>query len=507
VILQLAVIKEARKYKSKRQRAQLPQRQRALACVVGRDTVHCRPNAIHESGRHQALSTTTAVDPSPVVLTVSQLNRQAKSLLESHFDFLWVEGEISNFAAPSSGHWYFTLKDGKAQVRCAMFANRNQRVKFTPDNGDAIRLRCRVSLYEGRGEFQLIAEHLEHAGAGALQVAFEKLKSRLLAEGLFAPERKRALPQTVTRLGVITSPTGAAIHDILTVLRRRCPGIEVCVLPVAVQGEGAAIQIASAIERANRWQRQGKVELDALIVGRGGGSLEDLWAFNEEVVARAIAESELPVVSAVGHEVDFSIADLVADVRAPTPSAAAELLSPDQRVWQENLVSVERDLLRLIRRKLADAGLRLAHLKQRLKHPGTQLREQAQRLDDLEQRLLSAQRNYLLRQQNRLALLDNRLLACSPLPQIRQLRRDLEQRGHALETTMRQQLQRRSQSLAHLAQMLDSLSPLGILGRGYAIVTSSIGEVLRDANRVAIGDEVEARLASGRLGLIVKKVE
>jgi len=209
----------------------------------------------------------------PPVLSVSQLNRQVKSLLESHFDFIWVEGEVSNFAAPSSGHWYFSLKDGSAQVRCAMFKNRNQRTRFTPANGDALRLRCRVSLYEGRGEFQLIVEHLEHAGAGALQVAFEKLKAKLLAEGLFDADRKQPLPQQVSRLGVITSPTGAAIHDILHVLRRRCPAIEVFLLPVAVQGEGAAQQISHAIECANRWRSSGQMPLDALIVGRGGGSL------------------------------------------------------------------------------------------------------------------------------------------------------------------------------------------------------------------------------------------
>jgi len=440
-------------------------------------------------------------------MSVSQLNRLAKSLLESHFDFIWVEGEISNFTVPSSGHWYFTLKDGKAQVRCAMFANRNQRIRFTPGNGDAMRLRCRVSLYEGRGEFQLIVEHLEHAGAGALQVAFDKLKARLLAEGLFAPERKRALPDSVQRLGVITSPTGAAIHDILTVLRRRCPGIAVSLLPVAVQGEGAATQIAAAIERANRWQRQGKVQLDALVVGRGGGSLEDLWAFNEEVVARAIAASTLPVVSAVGHEVDFSIADLVADVRAPTPSAAAELLSPDQHVWLQNLRSMERELLRLVRRKLADAGLRLTHLKQRLKHPGAQLREQAQRLDDLEQRLLQAQRNLLLRQRNALALLDSRLRARSPLPRLRQLERDIQRWRQQLLFAIQKQLQDRRHHQAHLAQLLDSLSPLGILARGYAIVTDSNGAVLREAGKVSIGDTVEAQLASGRLGLTVARIE
>ena len=394
----------------------------------------------------------------PPTLSVSQLNRQVRTLLESHFDFLWVEGEISNFAAPSSGHWYFSLKDGSAQVRCAMFRNRNQRIKLTPENGDAIRLRCRVSLYEGRGEFQLIVEHLEPAGAGALQGAFEALKARLASEGLFEAERKQALPESISRLGIITSPTGAAIHDILTVLKRRCPAIEVYVIPVAVQGEQAAPDISGAIERVNRWQNDGKITLDALIIGRGGGSLEDLWAFNEELVARAIAASALPIVSAVGHEVDFTIADMVADQRAATPSAAAEMLSPDQREWQNQLNTLEQKLQLLIRRKLADAARELEHLRRRLRHPGHRLREQSQRLDDLEQRLQSA---------------------------------------------MQRKLDTAGTRLAHLAQVLDSLSPLSTLQRGYAIVSDSTGSVITDASTVSSGDKLEARLAKGRLRLTV----
>jgi exodeoxyribonuclease VII large subunit len=306
---------------------------------------------------------------------------------------------------------------------------------------------------------------------------------------------------------VITSPTGAAIHDILTVLRRRCPAIGVSILPVAVQGEEAAAQIASAIERANRWQREGKVHLDALIVGRGGGSLEDLWAFNEEIVARAIAASDLPVVSAVGHEVDFSIADMVADHRAPTPSAAAELLSPDQQEWQQRLQAIEANLVRLIRRKLADATTELNHLRKRLKHPGAQLREQAQRLDDLEQRLLLAQKNLLQRRRSELALLESRLLAQSPLPRLQQMQRDTRQLRQRLEAAMQQRLQLAGSQLAHLAQMLDSLSPLGTLQRGYAIISDNQGKVISDASSVAVGDELEARLASGRLGVTVNKIE
>lgn len=444
--------------------------------------------------------------PEPVTLTVSQLNRQARSLLESHFDFVWVEGEISNFAAPSSGHWYFSLKDGNAQVRCAMFRGRNQRLRFRPENGDHIRLRCRVSLYEGRGEFQLIAEHMELAGAGALQAAFEKLKAKLLAEGLFDADRKQQLPESVSHLGVITSPTGAAIHDILTVLERRCPAIEVSILPVAVQGDSAAPEIVAAIERANRLHEAGDVQLDALIVGRGGGSLEDLWAFNEEIVARAIAASKLPIVSAVGHEVDFSIADMVADQRAPTPSAAAEMLSPDQREQMARLKKLEADLVRLMRRKLADAQTRLDHLRARLKHPGAQLREQSQRLDDLEQRLILAQKNLLARKKNELALLESRLHANSPLPRIQQMQKDLTVSQQRLEGAMQTKLADARNRLAHLAQMLDSLSPMATLARGYAIVTDADGKVVTDASSVAKGTSLTTRLASGSLEVTVDSV-
>ncbi len=443
----------------------------------------------------------------PPTLTVTQLNRQVRSLLESHFDFVWVEGEVSNFAAPSSGHWYFTLKDSGGQVRCAMFRNRNQRLRFKPDSGDAVRLRCRVSLYEGRGEFQLIVEHLEPAGAGALQHAFERLKAKLLAEGLFDADRKKPIPTSISRLGVITSNTGAAIHDILTVLERRCPLIEVVVIPVAVQGEAAAGEITAAVERANRLQSEGELALDALIVGRGGGSLEDLWAFNEELVARAIAASELPIVSAVGHEVDFTIADMVADHRAPTPSAAAELLSPDQREWLDRLKTLEQELERQIRRKIADARRELEHLQKRLKHPGALLREQAQRLDDLEQRLILAQKNVLQRKRAELALLKSRLLAHSPLSRLQREQQTLSVLLERLENAMQKRLRDARTHLNHQAQILESLSPYATLERGYAIVTDSNGKIVKASDAVAQGDQVAARLARGSLTLTVDKTE
>ena len=442
----------------------------------------------------------------PTTLTVTQLNRRARTLLEIHFDFVWVTGEISNFVEPSSGHWYFSLKDGDAQVRCAMFRNKNQRIRFSPGNGDAIRLRCRVSLYEGRGEFQLIVEFMEPAGAGALQAAFEALKAKLQKEGLFDQDKKKPIPTQINHLGVITSPTGAAVHDILTVLKRRCPGIEVSVLPVAVQGDNAAGEISAAIERANRWHREGAIQLDALIVGRGGGSLEDLWAFNEEAVARAIAASALPVVSAVGHEVDFSIADLVADHRAPTPSAAAELLSPDQREWIAQLATIEQTLQRQIRRRLATAATELEHLRRRLKHPGHLLREQAQRLDDLEQRLIFAQAAAQRQRQSQLDLLKSRLYARSPVQKLQKLQQHNEHLAYRLEEAMQRKLESAKNRFSQLAQLLDSLSPLRTLDRGYAIITDASGAVVSDADAVSEGDTVNARLARGRMELEVLRV-
>ncbi len=442
----------------------------------------------------------------PPTLTVSQLNRQARSLLESHFDYVWVEGEVSNFAAPSSGHWYFTLKDGRAQVRCAMFRNRNQRQRLTPENGQALRLRGRVSLYEGRGEFQLIVEHLEPAGAGALQALFEELKARLLAEGLFEPARKQELPERVSRLGVITSPSGAAIHDILTVLKRRAPGIAVYLFPVPVQGEGAAAEISAAIERANRWHREGEIILDALIVGRGGGSLEDLWAFNEEVLARAIAASDLPVVSAVGHEVDFTIADMAADQRAPTPSAAAEMLSTDQRDLLQRMTQLEARLVQQTRQRLAALGSELAHLRRRLRRPDYQLREQAQRLDELEQRLLLAQRHQRAHLANRLALLETRLRGQSPQRRIRACRDQAQLLSRQLAAAMNARLERTREQLEHLASMLDSVSPLRTLERGYSVLTDTAGQVVSEAGQVRAGERLQARLARGELDLVVDAV-
>ncbi len=447
--------------------------------------------------------TSTQAPPAPT-LSVSQLNRQVRGLLEGHFDFVWVEGEISNLARPSSGHWYFSLKDDKAQVRCAMFRNRNQRLRISPANGDAVRVRARVSLYEGRGEFQLIAEHMEPAGDGALQLAFEALKAKLLAEGLFAADRKQPIPTAVTRLAVITSPTGAAIKDITSVLERRSPGIEVYILPVAVQGEQSAPEIVAALARANRLAASGDYPFDAIILARGGGSLEDLWSFNTEPVARAIAASELPVVSAVGHEVDFTIADMVADQRAPTPSAAAELVSPDREEQLRHLHQLRQRLERQIRQVLEQARWRLTALQRQLQHPGHRLREQSQRLDELERRLLSAQRASLQHHRSRLALLQTRLLSQSPQRRLTGEQDRLRAYEERLQQAMKARLQAAGQQLGHLAQLLDNLSPLRVLDRGYALLTDEQGSVVTDSTSVTTGSTLRARLARGELEVEVR---
>lgn len=428
------------------------------------------------------------------IFTVSQLNRAAKDLLETYLPLLWVEGELSNLSAPSSGHWYFTLKDAGAQVRCAMFRNRNQLVRFKPEAGKKVLVRAKVSLYEGRGDYQLIVEHMEPAGLGDLQHQFELLKARLQSEGLFDPAYKKLLPLWPSRLGVVTSPTGAAIRDILHVLQRRFPALPVVILPVAVQGAEAATQIANAIHLANLHQ-----VCDVLIVGRGGGSLEDLWAFNEEVVARAIHASDIPVVSAVGHEVDFTIADFVADLRAPTPSAAAELVSPNQMALNEELQRFERTLTRLIRQQLQWQKRQVQHLRARLAHPRQLLQQRAQRLDQLELRLTRAMRVRLGDANQRLTHLNRCLQQLAPGRQLQQQRRHLEHLLDRLTRAQRHLLERHQQHLTRSAQLLHSVSPLNTLNRGYAIVLNDRGQVVREATEVQAGDRLQARLARGRL--------
>ena len=444
----------------------------------------------------------SALGEPPETFTVSQLNRLAKRVLESHFDFVWIEGELSNLATPGSGHWYFSLKDASAQVRCAMFRNRNQRVRFRPENGQQIRLRARVSLYEGRGEFQLIVEHMEEAGAGALQRAFEALKAKLAAEGLFDADRKRPLPAFPGRIAIVSSRTGAALRDVITVFRRRFPGIYLGLFPTSVQGATAAAEICQALEDVFA-----AGDFDAVLVTRGGGSAEDLWAFNDEQLARTIAASPIPVVSAVGHEIDFTIADFAADHRAPTPSAAAELLSPDQRELAGALLALEQDIARRIRRHLKHLGSELAGLGRQIRHPGERLREQAQRLDDLELRL---DRAWQLGQTHRRHRLANRQLALQHQAPERALARYREQL-HLLARRGSAALNQRIGSSRHALSLgsarLNSLSPLNTLDRGYALVAGQDGQLVTSPDAVSVGDRIRTRFSNGTIDSEVLAVE
>lgn len=441
-----------------------------------------------------SLGTTQPAAPTRDIYTVSRLNREAKALLEGNFPALWVEGEISNLSRPASGHMYFSLKDAGAQVRCALFRGNRRLLTAEPRDGLHVLARVRVSLYEGRGDFQLIVEYLEEAGEGALRRAFEILKQRLAQEGLFDPARKKPLPRLPKRIGLITSPTGAVLHDIVTTLRRRFPAIGIRLYPVPVQGAGAAEKIAAAIRLAGE-----RKDCDVLILARGGGSLEDLRAFNEETVARALYTCPLPVVAAIGHETDFTIADFVADTRAPTPTAAAEMLSPDWREWSDALGQYAQRLEQLLRDRLQRAGQHIDWLSARLVHPRQRIALSRQRLQSLNLRLRLVQTGRRQAARVRLMELFTRLHRLSPAPRLRaweQQRQHLRQR---LQGGMRHALVSSNERLRHMAQTLHTLSPLATLDRGYAIVRQDDNTVIREARSVKRGEHVRAQLARGWL--------
>ncbi len=436
------------------------------------------------------------------VYSVSQLNRLAKLLLEDHFPAVLVEGEISNFACPSSGHWYLTLKDANAQVRCAMFRNRNMFVRMKPKDGTRVLVKGRLSLYEGRGDYQLILDQMEETGAGALRKAFEQLQARLQAEGLFDAAHKRPLPQLPQHLAVITSPTGAAIHDVLSVLKRRFPALPVTIVPVAVQGQQAAGEIIAALQLVNR--RQGCLsDVDLILLTRGGGSLEDLWCFNDEALARAIHASALPVVAAIGHEVDFTIAEFVADVRAPTPSAAAELLSPHQDAWRQRLARVSAQLALLLKQRIQLLRQQVLRAGKRLQHPGRRLQEQAQRLDELESRLRRGMHNLLQHKGSRVRLLRQRVATHAPDRQLALLQQRLDTRGHQLQRALRQRLQQLQARLQAQAHALHTVSPLATLGRGYSITSNTDGSIVSSYEQVGSGATIRTRLARGSIESVV----
>jgi exodeoxyribonuclease VII large subunit len=416
------------------------------------------------------------------IYTVGRLNREARALLEAGLPSLWITGELSNLSRPASGHWYFTLKDEGAQVRCAMFRARNLAVRAVPCDGMQVLLRARVGLYEARGEFQLVVDHLEEAGEGELRRRFEALKQKLAAEGLFDAVRKRAPPRFPRRIGIVTSPTGAALRDVLHVLKRRSPGLPVFIYPVPVQGAGAAREIAAMLALADR-----RREVDLLLLVRGGGSLEDLWAFNDEALARAIAALELPLIAGIGHEIDFTIADFVADLRAPTPSAAAELAAPDCAAWLAAVGVSAGRLRQAMGRAYAKRSDALARTERRLAflHPAQSVRQRMQRLDELQGRLLR---------------LGAELEGRSPAARVAAVAQRIAHAASRLTPAARHRLVLAEGLLRSAARGLEATSPLATLGRGYAIVTlAATGQVLRVASEAPPGTEIEARLARGQL--------
>ncbi|MEA1065678.1 exodeoxyribonuclease VII large subunit [Erwinia sp. HR93] len=428
------------------------------------------------------------------VFTVSRLNQAVRQLLDAEMGLIWIQGEISNFTRPASGHWYFTLKDNTAQVRCAMFRNSNRRVTFSPQSGQQVLVRASVTLYEPRGDYQIIAESMQPAGAGLLQQQYEQLKQRLEAEGLFAQAHKQPLPSPARCVGVITSKTGAALHDILHILRRRDPGLPVIVYPTAVQGADAPPQIVQAIETANR-----RAECDVLIVGRGGGSLEDLWSFNDERVARAIFASRLPIISAVGHETDVTIADFVADLRAPTPSAAAELVSRSQAELLRRLQTQQERMEMAMDYYLAGRDSRFMRLYHRLQqqHPQLRLARQQTQLLRLRQRMESALEEKSKRLRERLQRTTRRLELQHPGARVQRASAQLKQVEYRLTQRITQQLGATRERFGNALVHLEAVSPLATLARGYSVTALPDGKLLKATTQLSVGDKLTTRLADG----------
>ena len=426
----------------------------------------------------------------PPVLPVSELNRRVRELLETTVPLLWVSGEISNFTRATSGHWYFSLKDANAQVRCVMFRHKSQYLDWAPQNGMQVEARVVVTLYEPRGDYQLNVESIRRAGLGVLYERFERLKAMLAAEGLFAEERKKPLPPFPKRIGVITSSAGAALHDVLTTLRRRSPGIPVIVYPTPVQGEGAAAKIAAAIRAAGE-----RNECDVLILCRGGGSIEDLWQFNEELVARTIAACPIPIVCGVGHETDFTIADFVADRRAPTPTGAAELVSPNNAELRRQLESITNQLQRQTWRAIEARMQHLDNLSRRLVHPGERLRRQGEDMARIANQLSRAANVQLQKRQWQMESLKVRLTANRP--DIGTLINRQQTYADRLRQAMRRRLENMQSEFATLQAQLSHLNPDNVLDRGYSIVMKEDGAIVKDADQLAVEESVTMKFARG----------
>jgi exodeoxyribonuclease VII large subunit len=430
------------------------------------------------------------------ILQVSELTKKVRFMLESEINTVWLTGEISNFIAASSGHWYLSIKDSKSQVKCAMFKGNNRRVRISPANGQQVLIKAKVSLYEPRGDFQLIIEQMEDAGEGLLKQQFEQLKNKLNNQGLFDIAHKKHMPKNINTVGIITSPTGAAIQDIISVIKRRNPLLNIIVYPTLVQGQQAALDISKTIAVANE-----RHECEALIVTRGGGSMEDLWSFNEEMVVKAIFNSQLPVISAVGHEIDTTLCDYVADLRAPTPSAAAELISQDSEAIIHNIIQLKQRLTASIRHVLYDHQQKNKQLAQRLSlmHPAQQLQTQQQKVDDLSLRLQSAFQHLHTQKQLKPQLLTQQLHSLSPLKNVVQQQTKIANLQQRLSHCAQQNLNNKKANFSHIIEQLHLVSPLATIARGYAIARDENNQVIRKKSDVKLGGVITLQVSDGQL--------
>ena len=440
--------------------------------------------------------------PERDIYTISRLNREVRTVLESGFPMIWIQAEISNLARPASGHLYFTLKDEHAQVRCAMFRNRNMHMQHKPENGQLVLVRAKIGLYEPRGEYQLIIEHMEAAGEGALRQQFEELKQKLNKAGLFNTEHKKAFPQYPKTIGVITSPSGAAIHDILTTLQRRYPVAKVIVYPASVQGASSAAELVQAVQLADEQKY-----CDVLILSRGGGSLEDLWSFNDEQLAHTIYNCETPIISGVGHDVDFTIADFVADHRAPTPTGAAEYITPDRYEINKQLDNYARALTQLMQGKLTALTHMLKANSNKLVHPGKRLQDNSQRLDELSMRLQTNTLRIVQQKNQQTSNLYKRLQSQSPEQRVKYALQQIAQFRQRLQTASESKLKELNTNFKRMTATLNALSPLATLDRGYAIVIDKNNKVVQDCSTININDEVTSRISNGSFQSKVTKID
>jgi len=440
------------------------------------------------------------LDNTQEIISVSEINRRAKSILEENFPFVWIQGEVSNFFSAASGHWYFSLKDESSEIRCAMFANKSHRITFEPKDGDHLVLNGTLSIFEGRGQYQIIVEHIELAGEGALLKAFEELKKKLLTEGLFDDSLKKKLPSYPRSIAVVTSPDGAVIQDIINVLSRRSPFFDLTVVPTLVQGEKAAPLICEALNKASNLEN-----IDLIILARGGGSIEDLWAFNNEEVARAIVNCPIPLVSAVGHETDFTISDFVADIRAPTPSIAAEIISQPYSELKETLEGYQSYLLKSVESQFDSQRTRITNLIKRIRHPGDKLREIGQKVDYLETALIQEMHQKVSFKKNQLNLTQLSLQQNSPQNKVKEAKVYLQNASKDLLKAFNLKIERKRKLLGELVATIEAVSPLSVLARGYSIIsTEPEGKILSSSDQVEIGQTISAVLNKGSIKAEVK---